>query len=361
MKRQVKQMAHERTPTRFRVKFRTFRVRLRTFRVKFRRFRVKKEHWLNAARVLVSAGALALLFRQIGLSETLAVLRQADPRYLLAALMLFILSLVIRAWRWLVLVRSLDPRVPFGRLLRLYFIGQLFSAFLPSNFGGDVVRALELTQDTDSPAAVGTVLLDRMTGLLVLFIMGLAALPFQATHMEPWLTGLLSGAAGGGLALGALILEGRLLRRLTQRLPAALSLTGQGPLARVYAAVTGCGKQAVLKALGISMVFNLVNILINWLCGQAVGAGVSLGYFFAVTPLLSVSGLIPSIGGWGVREAVSTALFTPAGADANVAAALGMALGGVTLSAGIVGGGLYLIEGARHLLLVDDSPPKPPA
>jgi uncharacterized protein (TIRG00374 family) len=305
--------------------------------------------WMNVARVLISAGALAFLFWKIGLGETLAVLRQADLRYLLAAFLLFVLSLVIRACRWLVLLRSLDPGIPFARLLRLYFVGQFFSTFLPTQFGGDVVRALELTQDTDSSAAVGTVLLDRMTGLLVLLAMGLVVLPFHAARMEPWLVGLLLGVTVGGLVVGALILEGRFLRRITGRLPAAVSLAGQGSLARVYAAVTGCGPRAVLGAFGISLVFNVVNVLINWLCGQAVGAGIGLGYFFAVTPLLSVSGFIPSVGGWGVREMVSTAIFGSTGTGANVSAALGVALGGVSLGAGLVGGLLYGLGGLRGL------------
>jgi len=309
-----------------------------------------KRRWLNLLRVLVSVGALGFLFWKIGLGETLAALRRADLRYLLAAFLLFVLSLVIRSYRWLVLIRGLDPRVPFGRLLRLYFVGQFFNTFLPSAFGGDVVRALELTQDTDTSAAIGTVLLDRMTGLLVLFVMGLAALPFHAAWMEPWLVGLLIGVAGGGLVVGALVLEGRFLRRLTGWLPAGLSLTGHGALAKVYAAVTGCGWRAVMSAFGVSVVFNLVNVVINWLCGQAVGVGVGLGYFFAVTPLLAVSGLVPSIGGWGVREAVSTALFAPTGAGANVAAALGMAVGLVTLASGLVGGCVYLVEGIRQMV-----------
>ena len=308
-----------------------------------------KKSWMNVLRILISVGALAFLFWKIGLGETLVVLRRADLRYLLAAFVLYVLSLVIRAYRWLVLLRSLDPRVPFGHLVRLYFVGQFFSSFLPSQFGGDVVRALELTQDTDSSAAVGTVLLDRMTGLLSLFAMGLAVLPFHAARMEPWLAWSLCGVTGGGLIAGALVLEGRLLRRLTGRLPAALSLAGQGSLAKIYAAVTGCGWRAVLGALGVSVVFNVVNVIINWLCGQAVGTGISLGYFFAVTPLLSLSGLIPSIGGWGVREAVSTAIFAPAGTSANVSAALGVSLGGVTLAAGLVGGILYGIAGLRGL------------
>jgi uncharacterized membrane protein YbhN (UPF0104 family) len=308
-----------------------------------------KQSWLNVLRVLISTGALAFLFWKIGLGETLAVLRRADLRYLLAAFLLFTFSLVIRAWRWLALLRGIDPQVPFGRLLRLYFIGQFFSSFLPSQFGGDVVRALELTQDTDPSIAIGTVFLDRMTGLLVNFALGLALLPFHAAHMEPWLIGLLLCVAGGGLTVGVLVLEGRLLRRTTGWLPAGLSLAGQGPLAKVYAAITGCGWRAVMGAFAISFVFNIVNVLIIWLCGQALGTGISLGYFFAVTPLLAVSGLIPSIGGWGVREAVSTAIFAPTGAGANAAAALGASLGGIALAAGLVGGVLYGIEGLRGI------------
>ncbi len=306
--------------------------------------------WLNLLRVLISVGTLVFLFgRVVGLGETLAVLRQAEPAYWLAAFLLYALSLIVRALRWLTLIRGLGLTIPFSRLVRLYFVGAFFSAFLPSQFGGDVVRALELTQDVDSAAAVGTVLLDRMTGLLVLFAMGLVVLPFHAARMEAWLVGTLLVVAVGGLAAGGLILEGRLLQRLTRWLPPALSLTGQGPLAKIYAAVTGCGGRAVLRAGVVSLAFNLINVLINWLCGQTVGAGIGLGYFFAVTPLLSVSGLIPTIGGWGVREAVSTAIFAPTGAGESVAAALGLALGSVTLATGLLGGLVYGVEVWREL------------
>jgi uncharacterized membrane protein YbhN (UPF0104 family) len=308
-----------------------------------------KKVWLNVLRVLISVGGLAFVFLTNDWRKILAELGAANLRYLLAAFTLFVVSLVIRAYRWFVLVRGLDPTVPFGRLLRLYFVGQFFSTFLPSGYGGDVIRALELTQDTDPSAAIGTVLLDRMTGLLVNFAIGLIVLPFNAARMELWLVGLLIVVAGGGLVAGALILEGRLLRRLTRWLPAKLSLAGEGPLARVYAAITGCGWRAVLSAFGVSVVFNIMNVVINWLCGQALDIGVGLGYFFVVTPLLSVSTLIPSIGGWGIREPVSMALFAPTGAADEVAAALGASIGLITLAAGLVGGVVYAVEGVLGL------------
>jgi len=249
---------------------------------------------LNVLRVLISVGALVFLFLTVANpDETWGALSNAHLRYLLLALLLYISSLVIRAYRWFLLLRGLRIQVSFFRLVRLYFVGQFFSSFLPTQFGGDVMRALELTEDTESPAAVGTVLLDRMTGLLVLLLMGLAALPFLAGRMEPWLVWLLVGVAGGGLVGGALVLEGRFLRRLTAWLPSRFSLSGEGALAQIYAAVTGCGWRAVAGAFGVSVVFNLINILINWLCGMAVDVGVGLGYFFIASPLLSVSGMIP--------------------------------------------------------------------
>lgn len=312
---------------------------------------MNRKRWLNAARALISVGALGFLLWRIGLGATLDVLRGADLRLLLAALGLFALSLVIRAFRWAVLLRALDLRVPFRRLVHLYFVGQFFSSFLPSQFGGDVVRALELIEDAPPPAAVGTVLVDRMAGLMVLLAMGLAALPFSAPRLVPWLVWLLLVVAVGGLVAGGLLLEGRLLRRATAWLPDRVSLAGSGALGRVYAAVTGCGWRAIGGALAVSLLFNAVNVLINFLCGRAVGMDLGFDYFLITAPLISVSGMIPiSVGGIGARDWVTVALFGPAGVDGNSAAAMSLSLYAVSAASGLIGGALYLWQGARDAL-----------
>jgi uncharacterized membrane protein YbhN (UPF0104 family) len=309
-----------------------------------------KKRWLNALRVLISVGALGFLLWQIGLGETMAVLRSADLRLLVAAFVLFLISLVIRAGRWAVLLWALKLRVSFRRLVYLYFVGTFFNSFLPSGFGGDVARAVELTQDTPPPAAVGTVLVDRMTGLLVLLMLGLMALPFSIAHLPLWLVWLLVVVAGGGLVGGALILEGRWLRRATTWLPDRLSLAGSGTLGRIYAAVSGCGWRAIGQALAISLIFNLINILINFLCGRAVGIDLGLGYFFVTAPLISISLMIPvSIGGIGVRDWVVVALFDPVGVSSNTAASMSLSLYAVSAAAGLVGGLLYGIHGLREM------------
>ena len=80
-------------------------------------------------------------------------------------------GVALRAVRWLVLLRAPDIDVPLGRLVRLYYVGTFFNIFLLSGFGGDAIRMIELARHSQkTPEAIGTVLVDRATGLWVLFV-----------------------------------------------------------------------------------------------------------------------------------------------------------------------------------------------
>ncbi len=305
-----------------------------------------KNKWLsNLLRVVLSLGTLALLIRHVGGSEVLTVLRQADLWLLAVAWGLFLLGVVVRAFRWRALLHGLGLRPPFGTLLRLYLIGNFFNAFLPSGFGGDVVRVLEFARDENGAAALGTVLVDRLTGILSLLALGLLILPFSP-DLPFWLSGTLAAFALGGLIGGALLLQGRWLRRVTSFLPPSLSLEGSGKLAQLYAAISGCGARAVWQAVAFSTLFNLINIVIYWLCGRAVGLAVGLKFYFVAVPLLSLTLLLPiSVGGLGARDWVAQPLFASVGIAPQVAAGMTLSVYAVTAAAGLVGGVLYLGQG----------------
>jgi hypothetical protein len=296
----------------------------------------------NVVRILLSLVALALLFRQVGGQSILSTLLDARFGLLFLAWILFMGGIVVRAYRWRALLLGLGIRPGFWTLLKLYLVGGFFNTFLPSGFGGDVVRVVELAQDEDRSAAVGTVLVDRMTGLLSLMAMGLVVLPF-APDLVPWLRWTFLAISIGGLAGGALVLEGRFLGRLTSKLPGGLSLVGEGPLAQVYAAVTGAGWRAVGVALLASTLFNGLNVVVYWLCALAVGIEVGLPFFFIVVPLLSLTLLIPiSVGGLGARDWVAQPLMASVAVAETQAAAWTLGVWAVTAAAGLVGGVLYV-------------------
>ncbi len=309
-----------------------------------------RKRWWTVGRIFISLGLLTFVLLVVGPEKLGNVVSTASPGPFLAGLLLFVVGVVVRAARWRALLAALGIRLPFRRLVYLYFSGSFFNAFLPTGFGGDVVRVLELAQETQTSAAIGTVLVDRMTGLLVLFGMALATLPFVG-DLLPWqVRWAVGGLAGGGLAAGGLLLQGRWLRRWGGWLPGPLSLTGEGILARTYDAVTACGWRAVGTAMGISLLFNTLLILINYLAARAVGMNLGLVYFFVIVPVLSVTLMLPiSVGGLGVREGLAVLLFTQAGVDQATAAAASLAVYGISAITGLFGGLLYLVQSLRDL------------
>ena len=309
-----------------------------------------RKRWWTILRLLISLGLLTFVLRSIGLERIGRSLLQAEPGPLLIAIGISGVGVAVRAVRWRALLVALDIHVPLVRLIYLYFAGAFFSTFLPTGFGGDVVRVLELSQEARASVVMGTVILDRLSGLLVLFAMALLALPFSVDllPLEVWLT--IAGVAAGGLVAGALILQGRWLRRLGRRLPGPLSLTGEGSLARAFDAVTACGWRAVGAALFISLIFNTLLVVVNYLVARSVGVHLSLTYFLVFVPVLSLALTLPiSFGGLGVREGAAVLLFTQVGVDNALAVAYSLAIYAIARIMGLFGGMLYLLHSIRGL------------
>ncbi len=106
-----------------------------------------------------------------------------------------------------------------------------------------MVRAAGAAQDVDSGVAAGTVLLDRLTGLMALFAMALVLLPFRPTGFPPQLAWTIGLICTVGLVGGVALIEGRLLRGAVNRLPAALRVAGGGFLDRLAATIHRCGRR----------------------------------------------------------------------------------------------------------------------
>jgi uncharacterized membrane protein YbhN (UPF0104 family) len=308
-------------------------------------------------RILISVGSLSFVLLTIGLERIGRTLLKADLELLLIALGLYVLGIGVRAVRWRILLVALGLDVPLPRLIYLYFAGAFFNTFLPTGFGGDVVRVLELAQEAQPTAVLGTVVVDRLTGLTVLFAICLAALPFTLPllPLEVWLT--IGALALAGLVGAGLILQGGWLRRLGGKLPGPLSLTGQGSLARAYDAVTTCGWRAVANALLVSLLFNGLLIVMNYLAARAVGMEASPAYFLIFVPVLSLTLTLPiSIGGLGVREGVAVLLFTQVGVDEALAVAFSLAVYAINRVTGLFGGGLYLAQSVKGLRRLKRNP-----
>ena len=139
-----------------------------------------KRHW-GWLKWPVAAGLLGFLFYQHwGEFKELAD-RRLDWYYLGVAFVLCTTSILLTFARWYLLVWAQDFPFRFSDALRLGFIGYLFSYLGPGTAGGDIVKAVMIAREQESrrSIAAATVVLDRILGLLALFMVGAFASLFQ--------------------------------------------------------------------------------------------------------------------------------------------------------------------------------------
>ncbi len=306
-----------------------------------------RKNWSTLLKLGVTILGLAIVLTQFNPELIGKTLLQANFAWVLVGFLLVNASLFMRAYRWLLLMRGLRVEVSFKRLVELYFVGNFFNTFLPSAFGGDVVRILEVSRDVDAGVAAGTVIVDRMTGLMMLFALALLALPFQPESFPLELTWLIVLVCGLGLLGGFIVLQGGLLRWLTPRLPAKIAQAGNGFITKVLRAVDGCGWRAIGGAMLVSIIFNLT--MASWwlAAGLALGFQIPYTYYLLVVPLLSIVLLLPSIGGLGVREMIAPMLFAGAGLSPEESIALSLLVFGLERISGLLGGLVYLYATIR--------------
>jgi uncharacterized membrane protein YbhN (UPF0104 family) len=301
-----------------------------------------RKRLINLLKIGVTIAGLIIVLREVKPELIVRTLSQAQFGWVLVTFLLINASLVLRAYRWSLLLRGVGGSIHLGRLVELYFVGNFFNMFLLSGLGGDVVRILEAARSVPGSVATGTVLLDRFTGLLMLFVMALFALPFRPDGFPAYLAWFVTAGAGGGLLFLALLMQETFLRRLGRWLPGPLKTEGDTPIARLLDAVAGCGWRAVGGALLISLLFNLLLALWWKTASLALGLTIPYPYFLLVVPVLSVLLLIPSVSGLGPREVMAPVLFAAAGIGVETAVSLSFLVFLTLRLSGLLGAPVYL-------------------
>jgi len=305
----------------------------------------------NLLRTLLSLILLVFVVRHAGLRQAAETLLQANLLLLLAAFLLYQVGVGVRAFRWQVLLASLGIDVPLRRLISLYLIGTFYSQVLPSGIGGDVVRMVELSAESkQAAAAVSSTIVDRFTGLLILFLIALAALPFSYRLIPTELAWAIVAVTAGTLTGSALLLYRPFLRNLRRMIPIIHWITDHSRVRALYETLHRYTPAAILRACIASLLFNTLLITGVYLLALALDIHISPWYFLLFVPMVSFSLTLPiSISGLGVREGAFVFLFTQAGVPAAMALALSLAFYSVTLGTGLLGGLVHFTQGLRGL------------
>jgi uncharacterized membrane protein YbhN (UPF0104 family) len=143
-----------------------------------------------ALKLSVSGGALLYLFNQLSWDEAWTVISSVKVIWLILALMFFIASGVVAAYRFQLLLRATDFELSKGYNVRLHWIGMFYNMFLPGGIGGDKYKVYVLNKFFDRPMKplIQATLVDRMSGVAaMLFLVCIGYLFIADSALPDWL------------------------------------------------------------------------------------------------------------------------------------------------------------------------------
>ncbi len=133
----------------------------------------RKDVLVFLLKLTVSFALLAyIILKKASVPDILRVLRGVDIFWILASFSLHALGVWISAVRWRILILAQGDTVPLGYLVKSYLVGTFFNNFLPSRFGGDVVRIWDGSRYSGSVLrSSAVVLVERLTGVIILLLL----------------------------------------------------------------------------------------------------------------------------------------------------------------------------------------------
>jgi hypothetical protein len=248
---------------------------------------------------------------------------------------------------------ALDIRAPFRRLLTLYFAGQFMGNVLPSTIGGDALRVTRLSKETgEAPTVFASVVLERLTGWLVLPVITLTGLLVNpglralgrashlATAVALFTLGLLvvvvALTARQGRGVEARLEHNEGWRRFTTAVRLGVRTLVHEPKATARILATGFGYQLIIIVAAL-MAARALNL--------PAGAGPTA--LLAFVPAVLIAQVLPiSISGLGIREGLFVLFLHPLGVPDSQAVALGLLLYLLNLCASLLGAPAFA-AGAR--------------
>jgi uncharacterized membrane protein YbhN (UPF0104 family) len=303
-----------------------------------------------ALTLLVTAGAVAYILYKVDLSKTAHILSSASVPWVLASVVLTVITVPPMAWRWqqLLAVRGIRERV--GWLTRTYFVSYAWGQVLPTSVGGDASRIFETARRHPGQITpiTGSVLVERaLGGAVTLLLAGvgfLLAIGRYSIDAYLWPEGIFVVLTIGA---GVVFFSRSIRRRLAFLLPFARRLRLETPARAVYDGIHGyrAYPKTLLVVSAVTVLMQFSRILAIYASGRAVGIHLSVLPYVVLGPLLFLVMLVPfTVNGIGVREAFFVSFLGNLGVNADAAFACGFLFFLMTIMLALPGVAVILWE-----------------
>ena len=302
-----------------------------------------------ALKLIFSFSILAyVLIKEVRIKDIPDALKDIDIFWLALSFSLHALGLLISAYRWQILIRAQGDSVPLGFLAKSYLVGNFFNLFLPTRFGGDVVRIWDGSRYSSSLLkSSAIVIVERLTGVIILltfaFAVSLSRLDMARRLPVIWIS-LLVGFIGLLLTflfftpIARVFIDNIPERGFLQKIKSKILEF------RRVVLVYKNKKKAFFLALFWAFLLQVNVVLHYYLAGKAFHLAIPLLDYFIFIPIILLILTLPvTISGLGLREILFIEIFAVYGIAEHVSFSFSVVADfGFTLIIGLIGGIVFI-------------------
>jgi uncharacterized protein (TIRG00374 family) len=266
-----------------------------------------------AFSLIFSSVLLFLVFKNVSWDKFMAQAEQADYRWVILSIFIFLISFVVRAYRWNLLINSLGYSATTFRSTQAVMIGYLVNLVLPRV--GEVTRCGVLKKSDNVPITIslGTVISERIIDLATLALITILTFVFEFHKLSSFLGNMIGGVNTSQLITIALIgsvflafcgasvywlyhrFEGRFRVVLGQLINGLFSL-------RKISNIKGF----IVSTLVLWVAYYLMGYLLFFAVTETSGLGWSVGLMLLVMGGIAFS--IPVQGGFGTYHSIVSSM-----------------------------------------------------
>jgi len=269
-------------------------------------------------KLFISLGILFLLVYATDLETMKDSLYSIRLDAVIYAFCLVLLTRIVMALRWKVLLYFYQVNASFIRLLEIIFVSNAVGHLLPSGVGTDIIRVYELSKDKGgSERILASVFLDRVFGLISMLLVALLAAWYA------YFSGQLSGLIPVLITFTLLMLPvAFIIIRLfvTKKISINTSKKLLLKISVFYNRFVIALQQTDISAHGylvlilLSVLVQIIRSLVFMCIFIGLGVDIAIIHYFVFIPIVFILMLVPiSIGGLGIRESALFVFFGPLG------------------------------------------------
>jgi len=261
----------------------------------------------SVLKYAVSLGLIGWFLHSSNTVEIVDSLLSLGPGSAVGLAVIYFLSIFVNTYRWQMLLPSYTMRTLFS----LNLIGQYYTMILPGQMAGEAVKAFKLGKGKkDAELIAASVVIDKLTGLLGLLVVGLVGLFFSMKSQAASFFGVFTVA----FLLLIIILAGlrlkfadKIVRSLFLKL--SICLIRFQPIFEQFVRLLDAWQKylnmpfVLFASFILGIISHFLTVLMIYLLAGSMGIALPVPEWCWIYAVVSIVIIIPvTIGGAGLRE-----------------------------------------------------------